>query len=413
MNNRVLARHYPVIPEGWRVVPISSALREVDRPVPMRDDESYRLVSVRRRNGGIFFRSPLRGSEILTKNLRWVVPGSFLLSRRQVVHGATSYVDDRFEGATVSKEYGSFLGTELCRAKYFSWLATQPFMYEHLLDSSHGVVIEKMTFDQGRWITLPIALPSLAEQDRIIDALDLMDSVVRNAEARLGKLRAIHRGLMSDLIPAVGLALNSAANPRGSILDDYVTWVSGGTPSKSVSENWNGDFPWLTPKDMKSRLVRATADTLTGEGVANGSRLAPESAVFIVVRGMILAHTFPVVRMQRASAFNQDVKALMPCGGVTPDYLSFWLASNSDYFLRLVTEATHGTKKLDLYDLKKVPVQFPDLADQLRAVEILHADERRIDVEVERVAKLKAELTGFAADLLLGRVRLVAAGDAA
>ena len=34
-------------------------------------------------------------------------------------------------------------------------------------------------------------------------------------------------------------------------------------------------------------------DTITGDAVAAGARLMPTGTVFIVIRGMILAHTFP------------------------------------------------------------------------------------------------------------------------
>src|SRR5680860_616092 len=96
----------------------------------------------------------------------------------------------------------------------------------------------------------------------------------------------------------------------GGVLDDYVSWQSGGTPSKANPKFWSGEIPWITPKDMKSFDLEGTADYLTPAGVAAGSRLAASTATYVVVRGMILAHTFPVSQVASPAAFNQDVKAV-------------------------------------------------------------------------------------------------------
>src|ERR1700722_13841297 len=87
------------------------------------------------------------------------------------------------------------------------------------------------------------------------------------------------------------------------VLDDFVTWHSGGTPPKENPAYWSGGIPWLTPKDMKAFDIEETSDYLTSRGVAAGSRIAPAIATYGVVRGMILAHTVPVSQLTVPSAF--------------------------------------------------------------------------------------------------------------
>ena len=59
MSNQIIDRFVRDIPRGWRPVSIGDALRL--EPVLMRDSELYRLVSIRRRNGGMFLRNQLYG----------------------------------------------------------------------------------------------------------------------------------------------------------------------------------------------------------------------------------------------------------------------------------------------------------------------------------------------------------------
>jgi type I restriction enzyme S subunit len=50
---------------------------------------------------------------------------------------------------------------------------------------------------------------------------------------------------------------------------------SGGTPSTQSPEFWDGDIPWLSSGETRSKFIIETEKTITAEGVANSStRLA-------------------------------------------------------------------------------------------------------------------------------------------
>src|SRR2546425_13335753 len=132
----------------------------------------------------------------------------------------------------------------------------------------------------------------------------------------------------------------------------------------------------------------------------------PAGTVFIVVRGMILAHSFPVVLSQCRMAFNQDIKAISPGPGLLSKYLAHWFVANRDLFLRKVTEATHGTKKLDAADLLSVLIGVPPELEQHAIVERHAALDDRVSGEQAYVAQLLALRAGLMDDLLTGRVRV-------
>src|ERR1700733_13967664 len=128
MSSRIINRFIDRIPSGWHEVLISDALREVSEPVKMQDSELYKLISIRRHNGGMFLRSQLYGSQILTKDLQKVIPGSFVIARRQIIHGASALATDDFADAVVSSSYSMFNGRENCDVRFFFWLACHPLM---------------------------------------------------------------------------------------------------------------------------------------------------------------------------------------------------------------------------------------------------------------------------------------------
>lgn len=146
---------------------------------------------------------------------------------------------------------------------------------------------------------------------------------------------------------------------------DVADSLSGGTPSRGESSYWNGAIPWLSPKDMKHDLLFDTLEHITTDAVASGCRIAPACATFVVVRGMILQHSFPVCRTTVPMAFNQDVKAFVPRESTLPEYLALWFRWAAPRLLRLVSETTHGTKRIEAEQLRKVP--FPRVSQREQA----------------------------------------------
>lgn len=65
--------------------------------------------------------------------------------------------------------------------------------------------------------------------------------------------------------------------------------LSGGTPSTVVSEYWNGDIPFFTPKDItESFYVLDTERKITQQGLRRcSSELYPKDTVFITARGTV------------------------------------------------------------------------------------------------------------------------------
>jgi type I restriction enzyme S subunit len=121
---------------------------------------------------------------------------------------------------------------------------------------------------------------------------------------------------------------NKAKGWRTAPLGQLVRFASGGTPSREDPRLWNGDIPWLSAKDMKKFRLNDSLEKVTREGLNNGTRLIEAGSVLILVRGMTLLKDVPVGVTERAVAFNQDLKALIPNREVDGHYLGFYLAAN-------------------------------------------------------------------------------------
>ncbi|TAG28376.1 MAG: hypothetical protein EAZ40_03630, partial [Rhodobacterales bacterium] len=107
---------------------------------------------------------------------------------------------------------------------------------------------------------------------------------------------------------------------------DFGEWMGGGTPSKAVPSYWNGPIPWVSPKDMKAKVIRSAIDGITEAAVENSSaKRVPAGSVLIVARSGILAHTLPIAVTAVEATLNQDMKALTLSGGMSSDFIAWGL----------------------------------------------------------------------------------------
>ncbi|NQZ10140.1 MAG: restriction endonuclease subunit S, partial [Algicola sp.] len=93
---------------SWTNQHLSSLLVLQLNAIDMADDKEYELITVRRRNRGVDSRGIYKGREVLVKNQFELKTNQFVISKRQIVHGACGLVPAHLEGAIVSNEYNVF-----------------------------------------------------------------------------------------------------------------------------------------------------------------------------------------------------------------------------------------------------------------------------------------------------------------
>lgn len=188
--------------EKWKKYSYEKLLKIIKRPIEWNDDELYRLISVRRRSGGIFLRESLYGHQIKVKDLRNAEEGDFLFSKMQIVHGASALVTKKFSGAKISGSYIAVIAKDpkTLYMEYFNWYSKTPYFYHQTYISSYGVHIEKMTFDFESFLQLGIKLPSIEEQTAIARVLQTADREIQLLKEQARKLREQKKGLMQVLL---------------------------------------------------------------------------------------------------------------------------------------------------------------------------------------------------------------------
>lgn len=166
---------------------------------------------------------------------------------------------------------------------------------------------------------------------------------------------------------------------------EFATVVGGGTPRNAIeSDNFSEDgIPWLTPADLsgyKKIHISKGARTLSDHGFRNSSaQLVPKGTVLFTSRAPV---GYCVVASNEIST-NQGFKNFIPEGGISPEFLRYYLLNSKSY----AESKASGTTFLELSKKKAGELSFPiaPINEQHRIVE-------KIDALMERSTEVKAAL---------------------
>jgi type I restriction enzyme S subunit len=170
-------------PDGWKKVTFGDILTDVQRPVKLVDNKEYQLVVAKRSRGGIEPRERLMGKKVLTKTQFEIKAHDFLISNRQIVHGACGIVPANLDGAVVSNEYSVLHSKSDLDLIFLNHFTNSIFFQQTCFHASVGVDVEKMIFRIDEWFKRELNLPPLAEQKKIAEILSTWDKAIEQANS--------------------------------------------------------------------------------------------------------------------------------------------------------------------------------------------------------------------------------------
>jgi len=172
-------------------------------------------------------------------------------------------------------------------------------------------------------------------------------------------------------------------------LKHLVRIEGGGTPSKEVVSFWDGNIPWVSPKDMKRGIIIDSEDHISAEALkASATSLIPRGNLLVVVRSGILKHSFPVAVNDVPVTINQDMKALIPKGTVNSKFLYWYLVGMSHDILTACRNLGATVDSIDVELFSKYAVMVPPIEEQNDIVFFLDRQTAKLDQLVEKKQRL-------------------------
>ncbi|QQD30264.2 restriction endonuclease subunit S [Pseudomonas simiae] len=185
---------------------------------------------------------------------------------------------------------------------------------------------------------------------------------------------------------------------RNSLLGDLVEITSGGTPSRDISEYWQGDIPWVTPTDVtacRTNYLFATADRITKKGLLNSSaKVLPAGSILFTSRATVGVSKIASVPV----CTNQGFKSLTPLPGIDGVFLFYQVQRLRGEFERFAAGSTFP--EINKKDTARVLIPHPeDPWAQKKIAAILTAIDATIQKTEAVIAKYQQIKAGLMHDV--------------
>lgn len=288
-----------------------------------------------------------------------------------------------------------------------------------LISLSNGGGQPNLSQDDLKKLWIPI--PSVEEQQIIARFLDFkttqIDALITKQQSLLDKLAEKRTALISH-------AVTKGLDPSVPMRDSGVEWIGdipahweakrlkfvvsifgGGTPNTGKPEYWNGDIPWVSPKDMKCDFIDSTEDYLTEIGVAeSATKIVPVDSVLIVVRSGILRHTIPVARNIIEVALNQDMKALVASERVHPGFIHWFISGLQDGLLPLWSKQGCTVESIEMDYMRNTVIPLPPVIEQDAILEKILEITANVDAQVRKITAVISSLSEYRSSLITNTV---------
>lgn len=176
--------------------------------------------------------------------------------------------------------------------------------------------------------------------------------------------------------------------------------VSGATPKTSISANFGGEIPWLTPADLsgyKEKYISHGARNLTKQGYDSCSaQLMPAGTVLLSSRAPIGY----VAIAKNEICTNQGFKSIVPKEYVDSEFLYYQLK----YLKNFLQDLGSGTtfKELSTKKLGTVQVVVPPIEEQRCIVSKIEELFSKLDASVAELQTAKEKLKVYRQAVLKG-----------
>jgi type I restriction enzyme S subunit len=379
-------------------------LEEQYRPIKLADDKEYDLVTVKRSRGGVVPRERLLGKNISVKSQFRLNVGDFLISKRQIVHGACGIVPASLDGTIVSNEYAILTARPTIDLKFLNYLAHSIYFQQTCFHSSIGVHVEKMIFKLDRWLKWKFNLPPLHEQQRIAEILSTWDQAIEKVEVLIANAKSQKKALMQSLLTGKVRLPGFSGEWTKTAIANMGTIVAGGTPDSTDANCWGGNIAWATPTDvtkLQTRHISRTERYITSLGLSSSStKSIPVGTVIVCTRATVGALAIATVPMTT----NQGFKNIVPHNNQNSDFLYFLISQNKQALLRAAAGSTFA--EVSKTDFEKLSFYIPTIGEQRAIADVLICAETAIEKLENKLSALRAEKSALMQQLLTGKRRV-------
>lgn len=250
-----------------------------------------------------------------------------------------------------------------------------------------------------------ILLPTIDEQKKIADILSLWDKAIQQTKDLIAYKETQKKGLMQNLLTGKKRLHGFNDDWKTIKLGEVAEMNSGGTPTSSKNEYYNGNIYWVSITDMTSsyKYLYDTNIKITELGLKNSSaKIFPANTVLFAMYASI----GECIIAKKAMSTSQAILGIRCNNNILYyEYLFYFLYNYKENYKKLAQQGTQANLNKEIVENFKLKI--PTSIDEQKAIaDILSKADEEINLLNKQLDLYMEQKKGLMQNLLTGKVRV-------
>ena len=172
---------------------------------------------------------------------------------------------------------------------------------------------------------------SIFNHDEQVDIISKLKKTENVIGLRKQELAALDDLIKARFVEMFGDPIYNTNKLPIKRLNDLGEWASGGTPSRAISEYFEGDINWYSAGELNTLFLEKSLEKITEEAIEKSSTKLFKAGSMLV--GMYDTAAFKMGILKEDSASNQACACITPNDRINIIWLYYELQLMKEYFL--------------------------------------------------------------------------------
>lgn len=391
--------------DGWENVVLGKLISQSKDRVRLLEGREYPAIGVMMEGRGFVTRLPFVGGRTTYGQLTPIKPNQLVLRSITAWEAPIQVTTEEHSGFHVSGVFPVFdIDKSVLSPQFLSLVCRYEPFWVSMRERTVGSVLRRKTLSATALLEIPIQLPPMPEQMRIVDLISGVDSYIEALQQQLESAKRSRNAVLHELLTTVG--------------DDWVETTlgdiskcAGGCAFPDAFQGNQEGLPFIKVSDMNSegneKYIRSANNYVSADVVGQLKLRIWDrgTIIFPKVGAALLTEKRRILTSK--TIFDNNIMGLVPNGKVSPEflYLLMFKIRFSDYVqLGAVPSIKNSI-------VEAIDVSIPSISEQEQIVSVISEFDSFFNFTLEAIASSRNLRSGLLSELLSGEHEIPATYD--
>ena len=300
----------------------------------------------------------LRGNEIASNKVI-VEKNDILLCKINPRINRVWVVADESDKQNIASSEWIVIRNSEYNAEFLAWYF-RSFRFQKLMTSEVTGIGGSLTRAQPKCVAeYPVPVLDRKKQNEIVEILNKCKFIIDSRKRELVELDNL---IKARFVEMFGDPVYNTNDLPIRNLNELGSWASGGTPSRTVPEYFEGNIDWYSAGELNTLFLEGSVEKITEEAIEKSATKLFKAGSLLI--GMYDTAAFKMGILKEDSASNQACACITPNDEVNIIWLYYELQMMKEHFLSQRRGVRQKNLNLGMIKAFKIPITKREQQDE-------------------------------------------------